>query len=382
MKTGLFDIKAKDIMSKNLVKASPEEALSDVLGKMTKYDIHEILVMERGKLLGLVSYDVLVKRRSLPLSTKVERIMVPPPKIVETESLPTIAEIMLSSGSRALPVTSDGKPVGIISRSDLINSIRSVRDLPDIEIGEIMSPSPQCVLENDTLEEARYLMKDLDERTVPVINDGGELVGIIGLKDMARQVWWKKTREGSEDRVGQKSSLSIVVGSVMNTPAISLPPSASLSKAIELMARHDISSIVAEKEKRPVGILTQVDVIEYIATFRKEEELYVQITGLEEEPYVYDEIYERIQKSVIRISNIVRPKILNIHVVPHHVRGDVAKYSLRARLSTEKRMYYARSFDWDLMKVLDDVLNQLEGAVKKDKEKRLDERRKAKERMR
>ncbi|MCJ2564144.1 MAG: CBS domain-containing protein, partial [Candidatus Thermoplasmatota archaeon] len=91
------ELKAKDIMSSEPVVASPEDNLSEVLGKMKKHDVHEVPVVQKKKLVGIVSYNTLTKRRSLPMSTKVERIMVAPPRIGETDSVPEVAEMMMST---------------------------------------------------------------------------------------------------------------------------------------------------------------------------------------------------------------------------------------------------------------------------------------------
>lgn len=370
----LNDVKARDVMSRKLVVASPEDSLSEVLGKMKKHDIHEIPVIKKKRLVGIVSYDTLTKRRSLPLSTKVERIMAAPPKVRETETVPEVAEMMMSTGSRAIPVTSRKKLLGIISRTDLIESIRGMDVLSEVEVKSVMSHSPQCVLETHTLQRARSLMKDLDERSVPVCESNGNLVGVVGIKDLADYFARKEESETRGDLAGEKETLEVEIKSVMRTPPITVPPDAKLSEAVDLMIEKDISSILVTEDSQPVGILTQVDVVEFIASFRKSEEVFVQITGLEEEPEIYDAMYERIQKTIDRIGNILTPKILNIHVAQHHSKGDTSKYTMRARLATDRGLFYARHFDWNIHKTLDGLMDQIEDFVKEDKEKRLDAR--------
>lgn len=372
--TDINELKAKDVMSKELIVASPEDALSDVLAKMRKHDIHEIPIIEKKKLLGIVSYNTLIKRRSLPLTTKAERIMIAPPKVKDTDSIPAVAEMMMSTGSRAIPVASKRKLLGIISRADLIKSIRGMDVLSDVDVSSMMSHSPQCVLETHTIQEARSLMKDLDERSVPVCESSGHLVGVVGVKDLADYFARGKESETTGDLVGEKEALEVEVRSLMRTPPITVPPEAKLSEAVELMIEKDVSSILVTEDRQPVGIVTQVDIVEFIASFKRTEEVLVQITGLEEEPEVYDVMYERIQKTMDKIGGILTPKILNIHIAQHHARGDTSKYTMRARLTTDKGLFYARHFDWNVHKTLDGLMDQIEDFVKEDKERRLDAR--------
>ena len=91
----LRNIRAKDIMSERLIICQRTERLSEVLGRMKKMDIHELPVVEGGKLLGMVSYDMFIKRKSLPLTTTVENLMVTPPKVDVNDSITRVAEVML-----------------------------------------------------------------------------------------------------------------------------------------------------------------------------------------------------------------------------------------------------------------------------------------------
>lgn len=375
--TDINDLKAKDVMSKEPVVAAPEDSLSEVLGKMKKHGVHEVPVVERKKLVGIVSYNTLTKRRSLPMSTKVERIMVAPPRIGETDSVPEVAEMMMSTGSRGIPVTSKRKLLGFISRIDLIESVRGMKMLSEVDVSSVMSHSPQCVLETHTLHDARALMKDLDERSVPVCESSGHLIGVVGIRDLADYFARERESETRGEVVGEKEALEIEVGSLMRTPPITVPPDARLSEAVDLMIEKDVSSILVVENREPVGIVTQVDIIELIASFGKAEEVFVQITGLEEEPEIYDAMYERIQKTIDKTGEILSPKILNIHVAQHHSKGDTSKYTMRARLATDRGLFYARHFDWNIHKTLDGLMDQIEDFVREDKERRLDTRKRS-----
>ena len=375
--TNINDLKAKDVMSREPVVAAPEDNLSEVLGKMKRHGVHEVPVVQKKKLVGIVSYNTLAKRRSLPMSTKVERIMVAPPRIGETDSVPEVAEMMMSTGSRGIPVTSKRKLIGFISRIDLIESVRGMKMLSEVDVSSIMSHSPQCVLETHTLHDARALMKDLDERSVPVCESSGHLIGVVGIRDLADYFARERESETRGEVVGEKEALEIEVGSLMRTPPITVPPDARLSEAVDLMIEEDVSSILVVENREPVGIVTQVDIIELIASFGKAEEVFVQITGLEEEPEIYDAMYERIQKTIDKTGEILSPKILNIHVAQHHSKGDTSKYTMRARLATDRGLFYARHFDWNIHKTLDGLMDQIEDFVREDKERRLDTRKRS-----
>ncbi len=369
------EITAKDIMTRNLITVGPEEDVSSALGKMQQHDINEVpVVAHNGKILGIVNYETLLKRRSIPMSTKVENIMSFPPKVSEDISVIDIAETMLSSGYRAVPVTSKDYIVGIITRTDLTGIIPQLRILKEIEVREIMTTSPHFINEKDSLEQARSLMYRLDVRALPVINNKEELTGVLGLKDLAKVSGKDRKRKTSDFTAGKGNvDMKIQVKSVMKTPAITIHQEGKISEAVKIMRKNAISTIVVTEDEMPIGVVTQYDLIELIASFKSEEQVFVQISGLHEaEPESYDMMYDLIQKSMKRVAKMVKPKVFTIHVTRHdagseHSAGNV---TIRGRLTTEHELYYSTHNDWDLAITLSALLSHLEKSVRKDNEKK------------
>ena len=367
------NMKAEDVMSKNFITAIEDENLSDVLAKLKKHNLHELPVIRKNRLVGFVSYDTIIRRRNLPLSTKVEHIMSSPPKLSMDSSLTLIAERLMSSGFRILPITSKGKILaGVVSRMDLLRGISKDKKLTNMEIHSLMTKEPQCVWETDNISQARILMKKLSVRTVPVLDDKDRLVGVVGVKDIAK-IWTPKTKESRGELSGEKFSMDVEVKSVMNPEPIFIEKEGKVGEVINLMQKHDISSVLITEEKKPIGIITALDIIELLVRMKERESLYVQITGLEEEDAeIYDDMYQLIQKSMSKINKMEKTSIFALHVVEYHNKSLVKEYELRARLSTKKQMFYAQGNGWDLFKALDDVLEALERMVTKEKERRLD----------
>lgn len=373
--TDITEIMATDLMSRDPVLATPDEHLSEVIGRMKKEDVHEILVVENGELLGMVSYDSLIKRRGLPPTTRVSQVMNHVAHVEENWPLPALAEITLSTGLRALPVKKGKNLVGIVSRTDLIESILNLPELAETSVESIMSPSVVCVYENDSVSRARHLMQELDAKSIPVIDEYGLLVGVVGQKDIGPLVIQPQRRV---DTGLDGGPLDVEVKSIMTSPPVTIEKEGIVSDVIKLMKKYDVSNIIVEDKKVPHGIVTQIDLVELLVVHGKGEGAYVQITGLEEGPEVYEDLYEAIGKTLKRIAKMSKPRVLNFHIVKHHSRGDRFKHSIRARLTTEHDMYYAKGFDWDLFVTLDEVLDQLERDVKREKEIRLDARKRKK----
>ncbi|MCK5024936.1 MAG: CBS domain-containing protein, partial [Thermoplasmata archaeon] len=192
-------------------------------------------------------------------------------------------------------------------------------------------------------------------------------------KDLGKASFRKRERATRGDSGGEQITAKIKVGSVMRAPPITIGETQTIVEAVSLMNDNSISTIIVTEKDRPVGIVTQYDLIELIASFKHEEQVFVQISGLHEaDPESYDIMYELIQKNIKRVSKIITPKIFTIHVTTQeagsdHMSGDV---TIRGRMTTEHEMYYSTAIDWDLMKALSTMLSHIEKSIRKDKEKR------------
>lgn len=368
-KRSILDYQVKDLMSEKPLFVTPDDDVSQVLGKMMKHDLHELPIVEDGELLGMVSYSTLLKRGKVPLNTKVGSLLVRPPTVEEGNALPRLAEILMSSGYRAVPVTRDGTLVGVISRTDCVKAFAKSEEFQRLTVRDIMTPDPQTLSEEETVLAARELMTALDERAVPVVDKAGKVVGVVGLKDMVKALTHPREKSTRGDVAGERVPLDVEVKGIMSTPPITISPMEGAAEAARLMGEHHISSVVVVEGEIPVGVVTQVDLLEQAAALRARDEVLVEISGIDEgDWWTYEILYTVIGRGLRRIASIVRPTIMNVHVVTYRNRGDRSKYSIRCRLSTERTLFLARDYDWDPYMAMHKVMNQLERRIKREKD--------------
>jgi CBS domain-containing protein len=100
-------------------------------------------------------------------------------------SLREVAILMRDGDMGALPIIENGKLVGIVTDRDIV--VRGVAEnkTADTPIGDVMTAEIFAVKEDDFAFEAIRLMGDKQVRRVPIINEAGELVGIIAMADVA-----------------------------------------------------------------------------------------------------------------------------------------------------------------------------------------------------
>ncbi len=129
-------MKVSDIMTAACVSDSPEDSVAEAASKMRQNQTGSILVMDSGKLAGILTErDVLrvVAEGKDPKSATVRDEMTDNPVTIPTHtSLKDAAQTMFDKWFRHLPVvTNEGDVVGIISLRDLLTIVAESLDEPE-----------------------------------------------------------------------------------------------------------------------------------------------------------------------------------------------------------------------------------------------------------
>ncbi len=87
-------------------------------------------------------------------------------------------------------VMSEDRLVGIFTERDILRRVVAAqRDPAETAVSQVMTTDVACCRPHTDLEEARSVMKNRRIRHLPVVADGGEVVGLISIGDLnAHQV--------------------------------------------------------------------------------------------------------------------------------------------------------------------------------------------------
>ncbi|MCE5335175.1 MAG: CBS domain-containing protein [Desulfobacteraceae bacterium] len=148
-------LKAKDIMSKEVVSVSPDMEVTAVARLLLERHFNGVPVVdESGKLLGIICQsDLVAEQKKLPIpsfftlldtfiplfsqterekdlqkiaAVKARQAMTQDPLTVGPETiLEEIASIMVNKHCHTIPVVRDGKLVGIIGKEDVLRTLLS-----------------------------------------------------------------------------------------------------------------------------------------------------------------------------------------------------------------------------------------------------------------
>lgn len=118
----------------------------------------------------------------------------------------------------------------------------------DLMVKDVISVS-----EKTPLKEVTKLFAEKHITGAPVINEAGELVGVISESDIIR----KTTSMGAWS--------PNLAGQIMTKPAVTVAPDETLQRICELMHNRHIHRVVVADGKEIRGIITTMDILQVIA---------------------------------------------------------------------------------------------------------------------
>jgi CBS domain-containing protein len=112
-----------DLMSRELLRASPDESISEAAQHMVARGVGAVLVMDGERLQGILTERDILKAVAMGLteSARVRDWMTTSPETIEaSDETGHAAALMIHGGFRHLPVLEGGAVAGIISIRDLM----------------------------------------------------------------------------------------------------------------------------------------------------------------------------------------------------------------------------------------------------------------------
>jgi CBS domain-containing protein len=195
-----------------------------------------------------------------------------------------VVELTLGRTYRAVPVVEDRRPVGIITNGDLVHRgglgvrldlLRSL-DRPELHdllarlsqqsrtAGEVMTPDPVTIVASAPLTAAAELMARRRLKRLPVVDERGELAGIVSRVDLLRTV---ATGFGAKEPVAREMGL---VGDqpllrVMRRDVPTVHPESPLPEVFQAVVSTRLNrAVVVDAERRPVGLVTDAELLERV----------------------------------------------------------------------------------------------------------------------
>jgi CBS domain-containing protein len=121
------------VKGSRLVSVEPSERAAEAVASMAKENLGSLVVMEHGRMLGLLTFHELLRalaaRGGSLGELRVSEIMLRDPVCAAPDmEVNDLRRTMLESGARYLPVTQEGKLLGVISFRDVAKAVLEEQD--------------------------------------------------------------------------------------------------------------------------------------------------------------------------------------------------------------------------------------------------------------
>lgn len=133
----------------------------------------------------------------------------------------------------------------------------------ETKVQDIMTRDPHTLEADDVLDLADDLMSMARIRHIPILA-AGKLVGIVSQRDLFFSALVKAL--GLQQREQKDLMKTIRARELMSRPVITISPGASVKEAARLMGENKIGCLLVVKGKQFVGIVTETDILRYVAT--------------------------------------------------------------------------------------------------------------------
>ena len=257
----------KDLMHEGVITCLPGTSLGKVATLLDVHQVHAILVAEHPDVpLGIITdFDLLagewlsVDDRSLDTMRKMTAgdLMTHPIETVDINTpVSEAAERMDKKDVHRMLVMEAGKPVGILSISDLVAGIAAQEPVRRKTVEDVMSKTFLVCREDNTIISAARTMTQAGWRSIIVVDAHGKLQGVI-------------TGHQLVHLAGNKVAEDLRVKDFMNRNLITVDINSSLQQAADLMIQnHRHRVIVVDKndpENFPLGVISSFDIVAEMA---------------------------------------------------------------------------------------------------------------------
>jgi CBS domain-containing protein len=180
----------------------------------------------------------------------------------------------------------------------------------DVMVTDVISVKP-----DGNVQDVAELLLTNRISAVPVVDDAGTLVGMISEGDLLRRgethtgherSWWLRLLMGREILAAEfLKEHSRKVADLMTRQIVSAEPDMSVAEIATLLERHGIKRVPIVQNGKVVGIVSRANLIQALATFRKD--------AFEVRPIADAELREKLV-SRLKSEPWVRPNLVNVTV--------------------------------------------------------------------
>ena len=372
---------AEHIYSNDFVGIASTETVASLIGKMQAH-VGQIgaCILEDNALIGVFSPEKLLKSRIDIASMKVGKLARHVPQLKRTDDLLAVAGHMYDANASMLPLVENDVIIGVVHVLDVLKHIRNLPEMKNILVRNIRHPRPLTLNVNDRIDTALSIMHDEHIDRLPVVDGNGNIAGFVSYRDVIERYYAHHVAADAQDRhmrsvtktkafeANRPQVPGLPVSNIMNTEIITINEDEAIGDVIDKMIAHQVHSLLILDKQKPIGIVTQRDVLEAVIASQVPQSNNVRFIGLDE---LDVDSYLRIQirriaahhmKKIEHFLNAEHEAI--VHIKEYQRAGDRHKFSVHLRITMPGTVIPStNAHAWNIRTALQDAFSRLEAKL-------------------
>ncbi|MPM48129.1 Inosine-5'-monophosphate dehydrogenase [bioreactor metagenome] len=276
-----------DIMSSPVYVINTDEPVSHARNLMLRHRISTLLVLNEGKMVGIVTKSDITNRlaQAEPLWRRrpIDQI---PIRLLMTESVITIypeasisqaVALMLENGVHNIPVVKNDI-VGIITRTDIVRYVAEHANEIETKIPRLMTEDVVSVHRHHTINHVIDELNKNEIERVIVKDDTGKPAGMISRRSLALNLltdnegklstknitMTRKSSPGGQKTYRYVKEVPLTAEDIMISPIMSIDINEKISDAAKKLIEQGINALPVSDEEEIVGILSRTDIMKAV----------------------------------------------------------------------------------------------------------------------
>jgi len=245
----------RDIMTAEPVAVRREDFATRARQLMRDNLLHSMPVIDdRGRVVGIITSRDVMRVTSTKSNVTVKGFVISSPKVTSDTGLKETARALVAAGVGRIPVVDDG---GVLVGTVSMKQIFRNLDfsrMHHMPVSKIITKKVETSSPDEDISTLWMNMINSGYTGYPVV-EKGRVVGMITRKDLINSGAARIGREGRKAKTGTN------VGKIMSSPVISVSRDDDIKSLVNLFRREEIGRVPVLKNNRLVGIVDRHDIV-------------------------------------------------------------------------------------------------------------------------
>ncbi len=358
-----------------------EQPVSEMIGQLRKYDERHSLIFKKDKYLGVIEKKGLLRFRLDVSKAKISNFIHRTPMVNEHADVIEAAYALFKADSDFVPVESNKKIVGVLSAMDLVKLAAGLPETKSFSVMDVKLVKGEKLEKDDPISKAEQLMYKDRVDQVPIF-EGKKLYGIISFRDILQKYLafspnrefstkFDKMSGGSKSSEADRPNLSQlpIKSFSTNQNMVTVSKEASLSEAVNLMVKDNVSSAMVMSGEQFEGLLTLKNVLRLVGSMQIPENFNIRFVGLNDVGLLAHQ-KEAVQKiasnEAFKLQRDIQDEFsMVVHIKDHTKSGRERKYSISLRVDAPGQSITVTEFDWRIETALHKTFENAKNTLKR-----------------